>query len=490
VVERVAQRTSTSRVVFVRLTRVILAALVLAALAAPAYAHVTLVSSSPGADHLIDVAPTHVRVTFSGRVEARFSTLTVLAPDGGQVPTGGVVFAEGSDREFMVAIPPVNVPGRYTVRWRTAGADGHVLEGSFLFVLAGDTTAMAAAAADTLPLLDLAGDPHVHGHEHDHVHGGAGVLLPVLGRWLHFLALALLIGAVAFRVLLLPQAGAAGGRSAGDAAARGTADAPVHAWRDVQRRAWRTLSIAALLLAASAVLRLWVQSAALHGAEAAWSSALLSIMLTDTVWGRAWLVQAFFFALLGAGIVQARPGRDRVAVWIVSVAAIGLAAVPALSGHAAGAAGFAPLAVVNDTIHVLGMGAWLGTLAIILFAAIPGLLRHGASPDAAIADVIERFSPVALGAAAVVAATGVINSLMHVGTVSHLIDTAYGRTLLAKLAGVAAVLATGFYHWRMVRPRLGASDRTRRLRLSISAELLLAAVVLLITAILTGQQRP
>jgi putative copper export protein/methionine-rich copper-binding protein CopC len=482
------------------LTRVILAALILAALATPASAHVTLVSSSPAADEVVTVAPMHVRVTFSGRVEARYSSLTVLAPDGSQVPTGGVMFAGGSDREFMVAIPPVNVPGRYTVRWRTAGADGHVLEGSFFFVLAGDTAAMSAATADTLPLLDLAGDAHAHahGHEHDQVHGGAGVVLPVLGRWLHFLALMLLIGAVTFRLLLLPRDGAGNLSDAGDAHVRDPADANVHhagaavarAWSEVQRRAWRTLSMAALLLAASAVLRLWAQSAALHGTEAAWSSALLSIMLTDTGWGRAWLVQAFFFALLGAGIVQARPGRDRLAVWVVGAATVGLATVPALSGHAAGAAGLAPLAVANDTLHVLGVGAWLGTLAIILFAAIPGLLRHDAAPDQAIANVIDRFSPLALGAAAVVAVTGAINSLMHIGALSQLVDTAWGRTLLLKLAAIAVIVATGFYHWRVVRPRLGASDRTRRLRLSISAELLLAAAVLLITAILTGQQRP
>jgi putative copper export protein/methionine-rich copper-binding protein CopC len=453
--------------------RTAIVVILVAVLAVPVYAHVTLVASAPAAGEVVESPPTHIVVSFSGRVEPRYSTLMVMAPDGSQVPLGSVAFTAGSDREFMAALPPVNVPGRYTVRWRTAGADGHVLEGSFFFTLAGDTAAADPADTTSLPL--PAPSVTDHGHVHDeahHDHGGGGVVLPVVGRWLHFLALTLLIGAVTFRLLLLPRIAGAGPGA-----------------HDMQRRGWRIMSVAALLLALSAVLRLWTQSAALHGTEAAWSSALLSIMLTDTLWGRAWLVQAFFFAVLGAGIMLARPGRDRAGIAVVAIAAAGLAAVPALSGHAAGA-GLAELAVVVDTIHVLGVGAWIGTLAIVLFAAIPSLLRHDAEPALALARVVDRFSPLALSAAVVVALSGVVNSLMHIGALSHLVDTGYGRILLAKLAAVLLVVGMGFYHWRVVRPRLGDVGHARRLRASIAAELLLATVVLLITAVLTGQPRP
>jgi putative copper export protein/methionine-rich copper-binding protein CopC len=432
--------------------------------------HVRLESSTPGANETIETAPAQLRLHFSGRIEPRYTSVTLTAPDGGGVPLGSLAFPPDSDREFTAALPPISMPGLYTVRWRTAGADGHVLEGSYTFTLIGDT---AAATLDPLPVQPPPAHDHAHGHEHEHASAPGGAALAVFARWLHFTALALVLGAVAARVLLLPRLEVGASTRAA-----------------VQRSAWRALALSALLLAAAAVLRLWLQSATLHGADRAWSSTLLSIMLTDTTWGRAWLVQASLFALLGAGIAVARPPRDRYALFLAVPAVLGLAAVPAMQGHAAGTTGLASIAVMNDALHVVAVGAWLGLLALLMLAVLPAVRRHESDGGAARVHTINRFSPIALGAAALVVITGIINTLMHISTPAQLLDTRYGAALIAKLAVLSLVVVAGFYNWRVVRPRLAEDGYAKRLRTSAGFELSVAAFVLVATAILTGLPRP
>ena len=443
-----------------------------------AHAHIRLDQSSPGRDEVLQVMPSHLRLVFSGRIESRYTSVTLTAPDGAVVPTGDVVFVGGSDREITLELPALTQPGAYTVRWRTAGADGHVLEGSYAFVLAPDSS---AAAPDTRS--DPAAGEHAttaaHAHEASqadaHAHheepesvGGAG---EAFGRGLHFSALLILLGGITFRAIVLP-------RITHDVGMR-TA---------LQRSAWRVVMGGAVLLAISAVVRLWFQSAALHGAERAWDSALLSIMLTDTTWGRAWLLQAALFTLLGMAIAWGRPGRDRAGLIIASVAAAGLSVVPALSGHAAGATGVGRLIVLNDVIHVVAAGAWLGTLAVLMIVAVPHLRRMTGNEDAARA--IEVFSPLALAAGGAVLLSGVVNSLMHLDSLAQLWTTDYGRVLLIKLLLVAGVGAAGFANWRFVRPRLRSAAGLQRLRTSAAVELVFALLVVAATAVLTGQPRP
>lgn len=448
-------------------------------LAAPLLAHVALVYSAPAADEELDTAPPRITVRFSGRVEPRYSVLTLLAPDGSDVPLAPIVFADGSDREFSASVPQLTLPGRYTVRWRTAGADGHVLNGSFGFVLtasavpepaAGDTPDHAAHTDH-----DVAPVGHeVHDHEEAAETGGAA--LPVAARWLHFLALTLIIGAVTFRAVLMPRMD-----SAATAGATGAT---------LRRRGWLVLGAAAALLVVAAVLRLWLQSRALHGAADAWNPQALSFLLQGTLWGRAWLLQAAALAVLGVGMLLAATGDDRRALGPVILATLALATVPALSGHAAGAAGNPVLAVVNDTVHVLAAGAWLGTLALVLVVALPVITGRGGDGDGDVARVIQRFSPLALVCAAIVTLSGVVNTLLHVGSPAQLMATDYGRVLLLKVGVVALVALLGFINWRVIRPRLGTADATRRLRVSMAAELALAVLVLGVTAVLTGMHRP
>jgi putative copper export protein/methionine-rich copper-binding protein CopC len=459
-----------------------------AAAAAP-LRHVDLIASRPAHGAVLVATPAELMLRFSGRVERAYTSLSLVGPDGAEVLLGDIVFAPGSNREFTAAVPPLRLPGAYAVHWRTAGADGHVLQGVFSFELAGAAGA-ADAPADAAPgmppmqeheHLHTDGREHmgelppggVHPHGHEHVEAGGTDAGAVLGRWLHFGALLLLVGALAFRVLLLPR----------------LVLAEVQ-YREATRRSWGVLAAAALLLTVAALLRLWLQSAAMHGAAEALDLARLSTMLQATAWGRAWAVQVLLLVLLAIAMLLARPGRDRGALLIAAPAVLGLCTIPALTGHAAGVTGvFGPLVVANDALHVAAAGAWFGTLLLVL-VVLPGAVRGREDADGLMAGAVERFSPLALGAAVVVVATGVGNSLLHFSAPAQLLETQYGVTLLVKLGVFALVLAAGFYNWRVLRPRLASGAAVQRLRVSAGLELGFAALLLLATAVLTGLPRP
>jgi len=65
-----------------------------------------------------------------------------------------------------------------------------------------------------------------------------------------------------------------------------------------------------------------------------------------------------------------------------------------------------------------------------------------------------------------------------------------GYTLIAKLWVVALVFALGAWNWRRQRPTLGSEAAAASIRRSATAELTVAAIVLVITAVLVSLPSP
>ena len=99
---------------------------------------------------------------------------------------------------------------------------------------------------------------------------------------------------------------------------------------------------------------------------------------------------------------------------------------------------------------------------------------------------MNAFSPTALAFAGVTATTGVFAAWLHLERVSALWETAYGRTLLIKLAVLSIVAATGAYNWLRVRPALGDLEGATRVRRSAMVELGVGLLVLAVTAVLVA----
>ncbi|MDP6582614.1 MAG: copper resistance protein CopC [Vicinamibacterales bacterium] len=114
-------------------TRTLVAALVVAVAAAAAVsAHMAYSKSMPEKDATLTESPDHLQVWFTQDPEPAISQLTLEGPTG-EVTLGKTTV--GDEKSIVAEVPSALGPGSYTVGWRSAGDDGHVLRGDFSFTI-------------------------------------------------------------------------------------------------------------------------------------------------------------------------------------------------------------------------------------------------------------------------------------------------------------------------------------------------------------------
>ncbi|MDQ3428234.1 MAG: CopD family protein, partial [Gemmatimonadota bacterium] len=420
----------------------------------------------PAAGARLRTAPTELRLTFSEVPELTFTRLTLLGPAGDTVRLRPPALAGGDAHTVVAAIDEKLPAGQFAVIWQTAGPDAHPIRGRYTFTVATDGTADTAGAGETGAGVVAPGQarpPAAH-HPSNTVDTdgstsfGAESPLFALVRWVLYAGLLLVVGTVVFHRVVLGRVRRSGG---------GT-NALVVANASSRAATLGLLGGGVLLIAVAA--RLVAQSYAVHGAAGALEPGLVVSMLTLTVWGWGWLLQlgGTVLALASFTAVRTSPASG----WVgAELAAVLLSFTPALSGHAVSTEGWVPAAVVADGLHVLGAGAWIGTLLLVVVVGLPVVLRLEPSQRGpAAADLINAFSPVALSAAGLLVLTGLLAAWMHAGTLPALWQTGYGRTLLLKVGVLTVVVGTGAYNWRRVRPALGDEAGARRIRKSATVE--------------------
>jgi copper transport protein len=121
---------------------------------------------------------------------------------------------------------------------------------------------------------------------------------------------------------------------------------------------------------------------------------------------------------------------------VVVLTAVGMLGTFALSGHAAGASARA-LGLLSDTVHLTAMACWLGGLLVLGTR----LLRN--VPPQELRDTLPRWSRTAMTCVALLVLTGGYQAWREIGTLPALTGTPYGRLLILKLAGFAALLLLG-----------------------------------------------
>jgi methionine-rich copper-binding protein CopC len=126
--------------------RFVLLAVAALSLTGFAFMHLHLKASVPAADSTVKAAPSQILLIFSAHPEAALSRVQLMGPDSTAVATGKP--AAGAD-SLSLAIPITGKlsDGRYLVRWRAAGRDGHPAAGDFAFTVGGTGGGNAAASA-------------------------------------------------------------------------------------------------------------------------------------------------------------------------------------------------------------------------------------------------------------------------------------------------------------------------------------------------------
>jgi copper transport protein len=239
----------------------------------------------------------------------------------------------------------------------------------------------------------------------------------------------------------------------------------------------RTLALAgALVGAVGALVALVAMLAESAGRDLVDAVGLVADLAPDTRTGRLGLLRvALGLAAASAAAIVPVWRRSPVPVLVLGGGAL---AATALAGHA----WTAPdrwLAAGSDLVHLGAVAVWAGGL-LALLVALPFLPT---APDRL--RLASRFSGVAVAAVAVVALSGTVSGWQQLGGLGDLTSTGYGRLLLAKVAGFAVLVTLGWLN----RSRLVALvERTAApLQRSLRVEVLVAAVVLALTAALVHQ---
>jgi len=90
----------------------------------------------------------------------------------------------------------------------------------------------------------------------------------------------------------------------------------------------------------------------------------------------------------------------------------------------------------------------------------------------------------------VVVAFGLITAWRHLHVLSNLWSTPYGYALIVKLLLAGTVFVLGTWNWRRQRPTLGTEDASVSIRRSSIAELTVATLVLVATAVVVSLPAP
>ncbi|MBI2797460.1 MAG: CopD family protein [Gemmatimonadetes bacterium] len=293
---------------------------------------------------------------------------------------------------------------------------------------------------------------------------------------MQLVAVTVLLGVLALRLVVLPRFGRQDG---------GPGD--IIATAGPRALGWARAAIGAIGIAT--VLRLAAQHAAMFGTEEHWSRATIGALLLQSGWGRGWWL-ALAGVLAGWWATGAVARRRGFAWPVLAAGAVALVVSLSLSGHPV-AAERPVLAVAIDALHVIGAGGWVGSLAMLIVVAVPVAMRSAeAERHGHVARLVTAFSPTALGFAGLAALTGTLAAWRNIDTLAALWSSGYGQRLLAKLAMLSVAAGTGAYNWKRVLPALGTAPATRRLRGSATIELVAALVVLVITAVLVATPLP
>jgi copper transport protein len=324
--------------------------------------------------------------------------------------------------------------------------------------------------------------------------GGAAAATPdyapqpfeVIARWIDFVALASLIGALALMLLTLPA----------------SIDATLTA--STERRLL-TLAVfaagAALITSSGGVVG---QAVTLSSGSVTGLSAIDAAMqlLTQTEYGSRWLMrEGWTIALLAILVWQRRQVPVNRLVLGATLPLIGgLAVLQAMNGHATSFTDTSLVRIAADALHLLGAGVWVGGLIALTIAIAPVLRRADAArrTDAALArSILQRFGLLASASLGVLIVTGLYNSGQQVASLDALLFTLYGQALLLKIGLVLIVGLIGLLNSARLHPQVGAIvsriirrpiESPRHLGRTVTLEAIGAIGVLLIVAVLGSSQ--
>lgn len=402
-----------------------------------ASAHATLIGATPSTQSRVGAPPAAVVLRFDQSVTITTRAIEVFSAEGRKL--SGPASSSGEGRTVSVQLKGVRRGEAYTVRWRATSADGHTGAGVYTFGVGVEPPPPTEAFGSSGP-----------------------TWTDDAARWAYFVSLALLVGTMGLRLLVLrePLPPRLSNRLNGLAALGGLATLNV--------------GIAAFILRAADALQLPFVGL-LYGD--------LSPLATKTRFGIAFVAMTLGYAIVTAFVLLAWIlDRPRL-LWPAFLLGLGFTTGLSLSGHQGVEPNSTFLTGLADWLHLAAAMLWVGglvALASCVWPLAPALRR----------TAFLGFSRIATVLVAVLVLAGTYLSISRLPVVSDLWTTTYGQALLVKLAIVCVALGWGAAHHFFVRPRLERGDAPRGLRRSLIGESTVAIFVLLAAAILVNARPP
>jgi copper transport protein len=397
--------------------------------AGPAHAHAQVERTTPSDGEAVQRAPDEVTVSFNETVSPPVGAVRVYDAAGRRVDRGDSGRG-ATPSQIRASLNPNLAPGTYVVTWRAVSDDGHPVKGAFVFEVGAD----AARVDDSFisGLLDASGDR-------------MWAILSVFVRWIGYLATLLAAGMALIGRRL------------------GSISSIAYRRRLMRQAAW--VGIGASLLA----VPLFAAESTGLGIGAFGSAAAMRDAVTSSV-GQAGLVR---IVGLVAVLVSAAPAVNGVITAIGGTVAL---AAELVTGHTRTQA---PLAVIMgaDIVHVVAAAVWLAGLV-----ALAAVIRGGEADDREVGRLTAMFSSLAAWTVLALTAAGVAMAWVTVRAVGALFSTAYGWTLVAKVAVVAGVLAVAAFNRRTLVPAVVAGQGRERLGRTVRIEVIGIVVVLALTS--------
>ncbi len=455
-----------------------------------ASAHAVLVRSDPPADAILNAPPPHVAMWFSEDVNPLTSRAVVVDTANREIDNRDAHVKDDNPREMLVTLPLLRT-GTYVVVWRTQSADdGHITGGSFIFRIAAPDGSVppipAVLPTGNIPGGGGAGDASSSGLD-------APGIVQATFTWLALLAMVFWVGGIIWETWILPAGLLADGPLAQGALA-------------AERRFRRLAPVALIVVLVADVGMILAQAAELAGGfSGAVSPPLLRAVLFGSRFGTFWWMRevaalaALALTLLvtrrafplarsrtARTLAESAIGEEPIAGWghELLVTLRGIPRLPrrlvagvrartpfgwaflalagalivafALSGHAAAVpTGELAYALAVDILHLICNAAWVGGLLYISLVFIPALASLDERSRARVlAQGLPEFGAVAILSAFLLAATGTLNTTIHLTSIGQFLTTSYGRTLFVKIELFLLMVGISAWHAFRVRPQL------------------------------------
>ncbi|MET3211252.1 UNVERIFIED_CONTAM: copper transport protein [Paenibacillus sp. PvR008] len=431
------------------------------------WAHAFIVESSPTENQVLDKPPSQVTITFNENLQSAFMSMKVTDETGKRVDTGKARLNPEHEDTMEIKLIRGMKNGIYTVNWRALSADGHPVNGVIPFQVGNGSKAYT--------------NPAAAGSE------GSGASRPdlIATRWLLYIGLSLLLGALCFRLFILPCVSRS--KDVSEQQDDQQTGITLPRWSALLWSGYGITSVAILIS-----LPLQASWDAGVSIGQGFSFPILGEALQFTGAGQIWFIQMILVLLLSVALIYALDhsisNRQR-RIWGYGsvVMTLGLMLSKAFTGHPAAAAHPAP-AIAADFVHLAAAAFWVGSLAVMAVCLpVAGSELPESGRTVLRQSALRRFAGWGIAMVTALLATGIYGAVLYVPAPSMLLNTSYGLVLLGKAALLLVMLAFAASQFRSARQAAAAKRAAGGLRIELSVGLLVMLLAAVLTHLSPGQ---